>query len=342
MSAAQKSSNLPLKSKTTSSKGAIIVIVSLLVLGAITAVISYLVIHKKKTESEGGGTKTQCKQTIDCGATTPVCWQGTCVQCTSDTNCGNGRKCNTSSHRCESAPCTNDADCASGQRCNVTSRQCESNQPTPTLPCSQECNWPFQKLMTLPNGTKQCVNELGCQGHGLPWLQTNTNVKLTTLQRGGLSPPQFLSVIDGQLRFVPDSLVTGSNTNLWYIDTLTNPGATHILQVLPDGTRAANPLMITYCGNVTDACLKVASSSASIQADPVTGFLVIRADHNLASAPQPSLVKPPEDENKLYAYPVPLATMPIRPAGPDYPGNFVPADHVAQSTWYSMGRGAAP
>jgi len=63
-----------------------------------------------------------CKADIDCGAGSPICSDGQCVQCKVDTDCGDGKSCDKGV--CH-APCKHNEECSAFYECNTTSGACE-------------------------------------------------------------------------------------------------------------------------------------------------------------------------------------------------------------------------
>jgi len=63
-----------------------------------------------------------CKVDAECGATTPFCSDGQCVQCTADKDCGDDKSCNAGV--CH-ARCKHNEECNAFYECNADSGECE-------------------------------------------------------------------------------------------------------------------------------------------------------------------------------------------------------------------------
>jgi len=103
-----------------------------------------------------------CTGSAECSGTTPILWQGTCVQCVGNSDCDSGESCNQTTKTCASGQCAScaspypacveigsdsycvqcatDADCGLGGTCNVTSYACEGGTTTPTESCQSDAD----------------------------------------------------------------------------------------------------------------------------------------------------------------------------------------------------------
>lgn len=108
-----------------------------------------------------------------CAEPTPACWQGTCVECLNDGQCGAGQKCDTATHKCKeevgpqncdactgSTPvchpqlqkcveCLNSTHCASGQICDPNTNGCTGD-------ICAACGGDYPECAEI-NGEKSCV-----------------------------------------------------------------------------------------------------------------------------------------------------------------------------------------
>ena len=108
-----------------------------------------------------------------CEGETPACWQGTCVQCLNDGQCGAGQKCDTTSHKCtedvgpqscdnctgttpvchpqlqKCVECLNSTHCGSGQICDPNTNSCTGD-------ICAACGGDYPQCAEI-NGEKSCV-----------------------------------------------------------------------------------------------------------------------------------------------------------------------------------------
>lgn len=79
-------------------------------------------------------TNSDCADDENCTGATSVQNSGVCIKktpttCTTDVQCGTGKRCNTTTGKCEDNPnfvCTTDIQCGTGKKCNTTTGKCET------------------------------------------------------------------------------------------------------------------------------------------------------------------------------------------------------------------------
>lgn len=100
-----------------------------------------------------------CKVDTDCGAATPFCSDGQCVQCTEDDDCGDGKSCD--SGVCH-ARCKHNEECSAFYECNADSGECEYAGCKSDRECILAATGTSQPPSSVPTSSGEDARLLKC------------------------------------------------------------------------------------------------------------------------------------------------------------------------------------
>lgn len=100
-----------------------------------------------------------CKADADCGAATPICSDGQCVQCTTDDDCGDDKSCDLGV--CH-ARCKHNEECSAFYECNADSGECEYVGCKSDRECILNATGSGQTAESIPTSTGEDPRLLKC------------------------------------------------------------------------------------------------------------------------------------------------------------------------------------
>lgn len=136
--------------------------------------------NKSSSQSASDGNAPTCSDDTTCAQPLPYCDQsiGECVQCLSDTNCGDNRSCNADSHKCvqcatdsqcggqlpycstdgSCVQCVADGNCPTGDGCDQTNNRCFVKCTTSAM-----CHDPTALCDTATSHCVECLANTDCK-----------------------------------------------------------------------------------------------------------------------------------------------------------------------------------